>query len=129
MLLMNAFFLYDEEFEYYEEEFPDKQECRGSLSRKRMAMRVEYFKFLRMDHLNYLYGAWPRYKDGSWDHDPKEKPLYFQRGWRGKRSKVIKKYCSRKIRHKYKRIDNWDNACCRAKAIKHKETEYWWELD
>lgn len=68
----------NEEFEYYEEEFPDKQECHGSLVRKRRAMTVEYYKYLRMDHLNYLYGAWPRYKDEDCDHDPKEKPLYFK---------------------------------------------------
>ena len=121
--------LMNKEIKYCEEEFPRKQECRGSLSRKRLAMRVEYYKYLRMGRLNYLYGVWPRYKDEDRDHDNKEKPLFFNRFYRGKRSKVIKKYCSRKIRHKYKRIDDWDDACCRAKALKHKETEFWWNLD
>lgn len=114
------------------EEFPSKEECIGSLLRKRNAIRVEYHKCARLQHINYLYGVSPGYKNDRWEGEPGEKPIFFKRFWRGQRSRYLKKLCTRHVRRLYKKMINtekFDIAVCRAKSIKHKETEFWWELD
>lgn len=60
-------------------------------------------------------------KDGKWARDPDDAEFY-ERYWRGKRSKNIKQQCNRKLRrtNKDKIYQNGEYK---------KATEFWWELD
>ena len=59
-------------------------------------------------------------KDGKWASDPDDAEFY-ERYWRGKRSKQIKKNCNRKLRRT-------NNEAYQNGEYK-KATEFWWELD
>ncbi len=101
------------------------------MARKRRAMEIEYYRYKRMSKWSGLYGVEPIDINGNyWDDE--EDPdgfLCYKRLWRGKKSRILKKFCTREYRHAFRYKRNPDLSVSRSKGIKHRETEFWWALD
>ena len=113
----------EEIFTKEEWEFPQKSEF-GSLSRKRLAIRKEHFKLIRMvERKHYYCNAYYIDKDG--EICDKRTAVRVLRYWRGKRSHQIKKYCHRRFR----RNPNLKMLVSNKRSLHRKSTEFWWEYD
>jgi hypothetical protein len=111
-----------EEIDIIEEEFPKKAEF-GTLIRKRLGIRKQYFKRKRMSQSPYYpMSAYLVDKNGDYlSVNELDKAVRYKRQWRGKASKGIKKECNRKFRRNKTEVSRKGNNY-------RKATEFWWEL-
>lgn len=104
--------------------FPKKHDF-GSRTTKRQRERRHKGLLKRNAERNYM-GYYPRTKEREWaDTTDGEEVAYIERRWRGRRSKYIKKLCSRLFR----RSSKYRMLATRCKGIVHRATEFWWEYD
>lgn len=68
----------------------------------------------------WISGVWPVDKNGDYVRDDSPDFVRFKRGYRGKRSKYIKRHCNKRIRRK-------DNFPLKGNGYR-KASEFWWEL-
>ena len=126
----------DEELEF--EEFPTKDEVKGTFNRKRRNRRIGEYRLKRMftrGRYAFPCGCDIIYdddfgKDCDYDFSYMNKEgenhkKYFKRVYRTQSSKYIKKHCNRALRRRFNRYGEEDTF---SKSSYHKYTEFWWEL-
>ena len=101
-------------------EFPTKSEI-SSLARKRNGLIKGKNKLKKLAKTASIdSGVLPLDRNREWCL---EKPVFYQKVWRGQRSKYIKKRCNRRFRQNNK----FNTIVSSNKGINRKATEFWWD--
>lgn len=90
------------------------------IKRDREERYQNHLKQIQQRKKYWIGGAWPVDKDGHYVSDDSPEFVRFKRGYRGKRSKYIKRHCNKRIRRK-------DNFSLKGNGYR-KASEFWWEL-
>lgn len=90
------------------------------IKRNRKERYQNHLKQIQEKGKYWISGIWPVDKNGDYVRDDSPEFVRFKRGYRGKRSKYIKRHCNKRIRRK-------DNFPLKGNGYR-KASEFWWEL-